>query len=245
MILRRFIQHVREQNWFAVSIDVVVVIVGIYLGFQVTEWGNQQTAREEEQQILRTLSLEVEGALARKLAERAENEEELEEIFEAVDYLSGELGVQILSEVACRRIAVSAGNNWRIVRLNTADEIVASGKLNLIGNEQVRLLIMEYRSILEEHTFRIGTNNQYTTPIPSKYPQLVTVKRVRTPTLTIGNMTFECDGPKMRENIGFQNDFRLNTMRHSLAGLRSDEEIEVLERLKAALDAEIYKGEGP
>jgi len=31
-------QHVKEQNWFAVGLDVIVVIVGIFLGLQVQEW---------------------------------------------------------------------------------------------------------------------------------------------------------------------------------------------------------------
>lgn len=38
MILRRFTKHITEQNWFAVTLDVLVVIVGIYLGLQVTNW---------------------------------------------------------------------------------------------------------------------------------------------------------------------------------------------------------------
>lgn len=37
MILRRFMKHVTDQNWFAVGLDVIVVITGIFLGMQVTE----------------------------------------------------------------------------------------------------------------------------------------------------------------------------------------------------------------
>ncbi len=32
MILRRFMTHVTEQNWFAVGLDAIVVITGIFLG---------------------------------------------------------------------------------------------------------------------------------------------------------------------------------------------------------------------
>lgn len=32
MILRKFIKHVTDQNWFAVGLDVLVVILGVYLG---------------------------------------------------------------------------------------------------------------------------------------------------------------------------------------------------------------------
>ncbi len=32
MLLRRFSKHCSDQNWFAVGLDVVVVVLGIFLG---------------------------------------------------------------------------------------------------------------------------------------------------------------------------------------------------------------------
>ena len=51
MILRRFTKHIAEQNWFAVGLDVLVVITGIFLGMQVTEWN------ENRNNSLRTMAL--------------------------------------------------------------------------------------------------------------------------------------------------------------------------------------------
>lgn len=34
MILRRFAEHVKGHNWFAVGLDLIVVVVGIYIGLQ-------------------------------------------------------------------------------------------------------------------------------------------------------------------------------------------------------------------
>ncbi len=50
MILRKFMKHVRDQNWFAVTLDVIVVITGIFLGMQVTDW-NEQHKEEIERKI--------------------------------------------------------------------------------------------------------------------------------------------------------------------------------------------------
>lgn len=52
MILRRFMKHVNDQNWFAVGLDVIVVIVGIFLGLQVTEWNERRAERAEEAEYL-------------------------------------------------------------------------------------------------------------------------------------------------------------------------------------------------
>lgn len=48
MLLRRILAHVRAENWFAVVIDLVVVVVGLFIGLQVdTWWGNRQDERRE------------------------------------------------------------------------------------------------------------------------------------------------------------------------------------------------------
>ena len=38
MILRRITEHVRAQNWVAVGIDFVIVVVGVFIGIQVSNW---------------------------------------------------------------------------------------------------------------------------------------------------------------------------------------------------------------
>lgn len=48
MILRRFIKHVRNENWFAVSLDFMVVVIGIFIGMQVTEWNSDRKDRHLE-----------------------------------------------------------------------------------------------------------------------------------------------------------------------------------------------------
>jgi hypothetical protein len=38
MILRRVIQHVKKQEWTAIGIDLVIVVVGVFIGIQVSNW---------------------------------------------------------------------------------------------------------------------------------------------------------------------------------------------------------------
>lgn len=37
MILQRIAQSIRKQDWFAVAIEFVIVVSGIFVGLQVTE----------------------------------------------------------------------------------------------------------------------------------------------------------------------------------------------------------------
>lgn len=52
MLLRRIIEHVRDQNWTAVFIDFFIVVIGVYLGLQVQEWGSARADRQRELQIV-------------------------------------------------------------------------------------------------------------------------------------------------------------------------------------------------
>jgi hypothetical protein len=48
MLLRRLSAHIRSQNWFAVVLDLLVVVVGLFLGLQIdTWWEGQKAARIE------------------------------------------------------------------------------------------------------------------------------------------------------------------------------------------------------
>ena len=37
MILRRITQHIKAQNWFAVGLDYVIVVVGVFIGIPGVE----------------------------------------------------------------------------------------------------------------------------------------------------------------------------------------------------------------
>ncbi|MDX1440809.1 MAG: hypothetical protein R3284_12995 [Rubricoccaceae bacterium] len=47
-ILGRLAHAVREQNWFAVVLEVFIVVLGVVIGFQITAWGNERDLRDRE-----------------------------------------------------------------------------------------------------------------------------------------------------------------------------------------------------
>ena len=48
MLLRRITQHVKDQNWFAVALDFIIVVAGILIAFQITEWNETRADRQKE-----------------------------------------------------------------------------------------------------------------------------------------------------------------------------------------------------
>jgi len=59
MILRRVMEHVKAQNWFAVGIDFVIVVVGVVIGIQVANWNEARSERAHETLLLGELRAEL------------------------------------------------------------------------------------------------------------------------------------------------------------------------------------------
>lgn len=55
MILQKIASAIRRQDWFQVVIEVLIVIVGIFLGLQVTEWNDDRQDRIQEEEYLTRL----------------------------------------------------------------------------------------------------------------------------------------------------------------------------------------------
>ncbi len=87
MILRRVLQHVREQNWFAVALDFLIVVVGVFLGFQVTAWTNGQADRDALRHALLRFDAEVTANQDSIAQTRAELEAAIPEVSHAIDAL--------------------------------------------------------------------------------------------------------------------------------------------------------------
>lgn len=59
MILRRLSQHVKDQNWFAVVLDFIIVVAGILIAFQITSWNEAVQDRRDERRYLAELSRDM------------------------------------------------------------------------------------------------------------------------------------------------------------------------------------------
>lgn len=59
MLLRRIIEHVKAQNWTAIALDFLIVVLGVFIGIQVSNWNAGLAFEKREQLLLRELRGEV------------------------------------------------------------------------------------------------------------------------------------------------------------------------------------------
>jgi hypothetical protein len=52
MILRRLTANLKTQNWTAIAIEFVIVVVGVFIGTQVSNWNQERIERRQTQRML-------------------------------------------------------------------------------------------------------------------------------------------------------------------------------------------------
>ena len=76
MIFRRVKAHIENENWFAVFIDFLIVVVGVFIGIQVANWNEAQSQRNDYKMALDRYAAEIDAnisilrALDKKSSER-------------------------------------------------------------------------------------------------------------------------------------------------------------------------------
>lgn len=64
MILRRVIAHFRNQEWAAIFIDFVIVVLGVFVGIQVANWNEMRLEDQRAHGFLERLSGDLDQELA-------------------------------------------------------------------------------------------------------------------------------------------------------------------------------------
>jgi hypothetical protein len=59
MLLRKLMLHLERQDWLAVAIDFVIVVFGVFFGFQVTEWNQARQDRTLERGYITRISHDI------------------------------------------------------------------------------------------------------------------------------------------------------------------------------------------
>jgi len=158
MLLRRIKHHVVNENWFAVFVDFVIVVVGVYVGIEVSNWNDARQeeghAREYLERIRADLVQDRQSTLDRRRFWT-----QIIEYGEAA-ILHSETGLlyeDSLDQTLLAYFQASQVDPYATVK-TTYDELKAAGDLRLIRNAELRASLADYyvnsTSVQAEHLFQ-------------------------------------------------------------------------------------------
>lgn len=210
MILRSITRHVRDQNWFAVGLDFMIVVLGVFIGLQVQQWAEGQRQARMESFYTQRLHNEIVNLLATRAELVATRQGWLEALSTATSVLFGPTGRE-LTELECTSISFSYIVSNPTDDLASLFEVQSSGQLVLFGNPQISsalgaFLLMRARARdADSAVQRILIN------LTSKYPDLIQIASTsdysKDPWI---RPRYRCDTEGMRMSRGFLNDYEIN-----------------------------------
>ncbi len=243
MILRRFMQHIKEQNWFAVGLDVIVVIVGIFLGLQVQEWNEGRLERVEEHQYLLRLHDDVNDSITQNNARLGFMERQFDYTRTMLDDLATCQLPEENEYIFANGLYTLAKFLPPIFSQTVMDELNSTGKMLVISNVELRKMLAEH--VVSIRSAAIIDNNL----VQRAIPHVVEIEK---------KFTFNINAPQLgsdnieRDQVSFDFDAlcRDEQFFHGLSLIRSygfDEmarvqvAIDQQEGIKAMIEAELER----
>ena len=149
MLLRSVTQHVNDQNWFAVFLDFFIVVVGVFVGIQVSNWNDARTERQQERAFLSALKSDVvQSSLdLTSFIDSVENgHENLRQLAEFVDGQHDDLSTNEIDAYILYGL-------FTLPRYSPTDgtynELLNSGRLGLIDDAELRANLQDLANEIE------------------------------------------------------------------------------------------------
>jgi len=144
MILRRVIDHLHEQEWTAIAIDFVIVVVGVFVGIQVSNWNADRIDRIKARAYLERIRADLDADVA-GYADRLEFWGKVSAYgAQGLDYAeTGEAGDQSQWDLLLAYFQASQVAEFLTTR-TTYDELKSGGELGLISDLDLRSGLAQY-----------------------------------------------------------------------------------------------------
>ena len=150
MLLRRITKHVQDQNWFAVGIDFAIVVIGVFVGFQVANW-NEARADVERSTALKLRLIQDFRTIEQKATEHIDSILAWQATSQAVrnEILAGTLS----PSQAGLTERLSDASSWTLPpgRSVTFTEIVSQGDMDILKSTDLRDALLEFDAFSIQH----------------------------------------------------------------------------------------------
>ena len=146
MILRRLTTAVRKQDWFTVAVETLIVVFGVFIGLQVNNWNEARGDRADAGVVLERLEQDFEQILDRADQALADHERNLEA---AGRLILGIRNQAFEEETLLADIGTVSSFTTMPGPSATFSQLVSSGRLELIQDQELRRALTEYHSYLD------------------------------------------------------------------------------------------------
>ena len=213
MILRSVMRHVRDQNWFAVLIELLVVAVGIVLGLQASAWADRQAELRDEARTLARLSAELDDAMASRAPLRTSAETRSDRLYFVRRMLFGFEALRPLTDDECTAVTLSHRTPLPADGIPSLDELMTTGRMHILRDETLRRTALELIRARRRAERILASGNRQAPDLSIEFPLLIRAGLVATDDpddLDGFDPRPSCDVEGMRSDPAFLGAFSAN-----------------------------------
>jgi hypothetical protein len=230
MILRRLAQSLKQQNWTAIWIEFVLLVAGVFLGIQVSNWNEERETNQKAFVFTRHL---IEDLREEAWGYQLLIEYNPEVRANAARAEAALTGTEPLDDEALLVAAYRATQyKQKLRRRATYDELISTGAIGLIRDRALRDLAMRLYSMpTTDNLVREGMHSLYREAFRMTVPLAVQHALARqcgdqvTPVGDYASLAHSLDYP-------CQTDLSADAMRDAVAALRGNAQLVAFLRLR-------------
>jgi hypothetical protein len=160
MKLRRIVEHLKHQHWTIIAIDLMVVVVGVFIGMQATNWNQERATNQQSAVFTARLKADLREEDWGYQFLIAYNGEVLASANQTVNALGG--NAAMTDEALLISAYRATQYKQRVRRSSTYDEMISTGAIGLIRDDVLRDTAMRLYSIPTfDNLFREGKDSRY------------------------------------------------------------------------------------
>ena len=215
MILRRIASAFKRQDWATVIIEFLLVIAGVLIALQVNNWNAARSDRTLEQQYLIRLHDEIyisDQALQERYRYKLSISNDLDYV---VRYFHGLAGNQNPTNIHCRALQQSHRFSDPEADLPVVSELMATGHLDLIEDNDLRAAISTLLLAQEQRVDLLRDIQSQRAVLSSDFPDLIKFTTTPEGFDLEDDMGHKCDFGQMTQDQHFKNMALDNISRHN------------------------------
>ena len=151
MILRRFAEAFRKQDWFTVFVEFSLIVVGLLVALQIDNWNQLRKDRLDEVYYLNRILSDIDESIAENRKDIEFMRNKVESTLWVVEKLrSGHLDSSDEARFKQKFLEIQ---NWKTGSFidSTIQELQSSGRMTIIQSRELREYLGRFELMLESH----------------------------------------------------------------------------------------------
>ena len=239
MILRRVIKHFRNQEWTAIFLDFLIVVVGVFVGLQVSNWNAARLDSQNETAFLERLDKDIDAELegTETLLKSAAADKYLLE--QAIFIVQSNDTDVVLTTEQCRIAWQShiLGGSYAFNRLLSVEALSQSRGLEILSDTDLQLALISYQRAMDYSADLADFIASDAKNLVDTYPEVFP----RTLLPDTSSRFADCQLDAMRASQAVRNNLLSNYGRLGGITIEIEEQVKLLRQLQLKIAENTHK----